>query len=301
MKRTTMKTGARRRTTGLVSLAAAATLVLSACGGEDEANSNNDAGQEQEAQNDEANNGADEASDETGDDAAEDTAGEDEVTEEPAEDTEAPADDEATEEPAEDTEAPADGEGSEDEGSEDAGGEAGGGAAGDFTTAEAGTALGFGESATLHVQDREEGHEYYAFGYVESTVTGIEEGDASFFEQFDDTEEYEGMTPYFISAEHEVLFAEGYESGTNLEPTFEGVLDDGTPAQGLIVISMGGGVEECQEDRVDEWVTGATASTCDIALAPEGQSVTSAVWTGDREIDGGWDENPYMDDPITWE
>lgn len=150
------------------------------------------------------------------------------------------------------------------------------------------------------MQDFDEGHEYYAFGYVESTVTGVAEGDASFFDQFDDTEEYEGMTPYFITGEHEILHAEGYERGSNLEPTFEGVLDDGTPAQGLIVIGITG-VEECQEERFEEWVTGATATSCDIALAPEGQSVTGAVWTGDREIDGGWDENPYLEAPISWE
>ena len=288
MKRTTMKAGARRRTTGLVSLAAAATLVLSACGGDDSNDDGADnANQEQGAENEGANEGA---NDETGDeDAAEDTAdGDDDAAETTAEET--TEEDETTEEPA----------GDDVESTEDAGDDAGGGAGGDFTTAEAGTTLAFGETGTLHVQDFDEGHEYYAFGYVESTVTGVTEGDASFFDQFDDTEEYEGMTPYFITGEHEILHAEGYERGSNLEPTFEGVLDDGTPAQGLIVIGITG-VEECQEERFEEWVTGATATSCDIALAPEGQSVTGAVWTGDREIDGGWDENPYLEAPISWE
>lgn len=275
MKRTNNRT--TRRSLGLVSAAAAAALVLTACGGEDESSEEETSAEETVEETDEAEAPAEpETSTETGAPAADDS----DVTEAPAEDEEdtsaAPAGDES-----EATQAPA------------AGGD------GDFETTEPGTELGFGEPAVLHAQEREEGEEYYVFGYIESSVTEIVPGDASFFDQFDDAEEYEGMTPYFIMSEHEVLYAEGDESVSNLEPDFEGVLDDGSPAQGLIVISTG--IAECPNEFFDDFAAGATATTCNVALAPEGQEVTGAAWTGVREIDGGYDENRYLEAPITWQ
>ncbi|WP_202619129.1 hypothetical protein [Ornithinimicrobium cavernae] len=270
MKRTNLNT--TRRGLGLVSAAAAAALLLTACGGEEETPAP-DAAQEEVAD-------TPEETEETADAAAETEAPEStEVTGAPADDVAAETQDGA--DAAAETEAPAEG-----------------GAAADFETAAPGTELAFGEPAVLHTQEREEGEEYYAFGYVESSVTEIVKGDASFFELFEDTEEYKGMTPYFIMSEHEVLYAEGDEGGTNLEPGFEGVLDDGSPAQGLIVISTG--IAECPNEYFEDFVTGATATTCNVALAPEGQEVTGAVWTGVREIDGGFSENAYLEAPVSW-
>jgi len=267
MKRTTIRS--TRRGLSLVGAAAAAALVLTACGGEEEP--------------------AEQPTTESAvEEPAEETTDADAVTEEPTEDeaieTEAPA------EEAEETEAPADA-------AEET--EAPAATGGDFKTVAPGTELALGEGAVLHTQQREEGEEYYAFGYVESTVTEIVKGDASFFDQFDDTDDFEGMTPYFIMAEHEVLYAEGDEGVTNLQPSFEGVLDDGTPAQGLIVISTG--IAECPNDYFEDFVTGATATTCNVSLAPEGQEVTGAAWTGVREIDGGFSENAYLASPVLWQ
>ncbi|MCK0111020.1 hypothetical protein MWU75_02545 [Ornithinimicrobium sp. F0845] len=269
MTRTTNRT--TRRSLGLVSAAAAAALVLTACGGEEEP--------------------AEETS-------AEETVEETQETADDSSETGAPADDVATEtEPAvvdeaEETETPADA-------AVETETPAAAGAAGDFETAAPGTELAFGEPAVLHTQQREEGEEFYAFGYVESRVTEIVKGDASFFDQFQDADDYAGLTPYFIMSEHEVLFAEGDEGVTNLEPGFDGILDDGTPAQGLIVISTG--IAECPNEYFDDFVTGATATTCNVSLAPEGQEVTGAVWTGVREIDGGFGENSYLEEPVTWQ
>lgn len=276
MKHTTRTT---RRSASLISVAAAAALVLTACGGEDDAAEDTTSAEETVEE-------ATEETEETTDEAVE--------TEAPAEDdaateTEAPAEEDV----ATETEAPA-GDGA---GATEA--PAAGGAAGDFETSAPGTEFAFGEPAVLHAQEREEGEEYYAFGFIESSVTEIVAGDASFFEQFDDVEEYEGMTPYFIMSEHEVLYAEGDEGATNIEPGFEGVLDDGSPAQGLIVISTG--IAECPNDFFEDFVAGATATTCDVALAPEGQEVTGAAWTGVREIDGGYAENTYLEAPVLWQ
>ncbi|USQ80974.1 hypothetical protein [Ornithinimicrobium faecis] len=284
MKHTTRTT---RRSAGLISVAAAAALVLTACGGEDEAPADETSAEETVEE-------TTEETEETADDAVETEAP---AEDDPATETEAPAEDDA----ATETQAPAD-----DAAEETAGDEAGateapaaGGAAGDFETTAPGTEFAFGEPAVLHAQEREEGEEYYAFGYIESSVTEIVAGDASFFEQFDDVEEYEGMTPYFIMSEHEVLSAEGDEGATNIEPGFEGVLDDGSPAQGLIVISTG--IAECPNEYFEDFVAGATATTCNVALAPEGQEVTGAAWTGVREIDGGYDENAYLEAPVMWQ
>lgn len=270
-----------RRGAGLISLAAAATLTLTACGGEDE--QVDEAPPVEQTQEDQATDEAEPADEGTED---EDAATEDAATEEDdAAAEEAAAEDEADTEDAAATEAPQDG--------------AGDSAAGAAEVTAPGTELSFGEPAVLHTQEREEGDEYYAFGYVQSSVTEIVAGDASFFDQFDNAEEYQGMTPYFIMSEHEVLSAEGNESVSSLEPSFEGVLSDGTPAQGLIVISTG--IEECPTEFFDSFTVGATATTCDVALAPEGQEVTGAVWTGVREIDGGYDENAYLQEPIIWQ
>lgn len=274
MKRSTHRT--TRRGAGLISVAAAAALVLTACGGDEETpepETSVEESVEEQPVEDETEPPADDNAEET--EAAADDAAQ-ETEDDAAAETEAAADGvEATQAPAEDD------------------------AAGDFETTAPGTELAFGETAVLHAQEREEGHEYYAFGYIESTVTEIIEGDASFFDQFEDAEEFEGMTPYFIISEHTVLSAEGNEGVTSLEPDFEGVLDDGSPAQGLIVISTG--IEECPNDYFEDFVAGATATTCDVALAEEGQSVTGAVWTGVREIDGGYNENAYLQTPISWQ
>lgn len=276
MKRTNNRT--TRRSLGLVSAAAAAALVLTACGGEDETPEDETTAEETVEETEDTEASAEpENSTETEAPAADDS----DVTEAPAEDEE------------EDTSADEDGDEAEATQAPAAGGDE------DFETTEPGTELALGEPAVLHAQEREEGEEYYAFGYIESSVTEIVPGDASFFDQFDDAEEYEGMTPYFIMSEHEVLYAEGNESVSNLEPGFEGVLDDGSPAQGLIVISTG--IAECPNEYFEDFVTGAAATTCNVALAPEGQEVTGAAWTGVREIDGGYDENSYLESPITWQ
>lgn len=267
-------TNTTRRSLSLVSAAAVAALVLTACGGEEEPAEETSAEETVDEQVDEV--------EETTDDAEETEATADDQTE-----TEAPADDDT------ETEAPVG------DAAQETADPATTGEAGDFETAAPGTEVAFGETAVLHAQEREEGEEYYAFGYIESSVTEIVAGDASFFDQFDDTEEYEGMTPYFIMSEHTVLYAEGDEGATNVEPGFEGILDDGSPAQGLIVISTG--ISECPNHYFEDFVTGATSTTCDVALAPEGQEVTGAAWTGVREIDGGWDENPYLEAPVIWQ
>lgn len=280
MKRTTHRTN--RRSAGLIAIAAASTLILAACGGEDDAPEEDTSAEETVEEQP-----AEEETEAPAEDTEEETAEEDDAAGEADTETEDTESDDAAAETAEaddaaaETQAPA------------AGGSA------DVEVTAPGTELAFGEPAVLHAQEREEGDEYYAFGYIESSVTEIVQGDASFFEQFDDVEEYAGMTPYFIMSEHEVLYAEGDEGATNIEPGFEGVLDDGSPAQGLIVISTG--IAECPNEFFEDFVVGATATTCNVALAEEGQEVTGAAWTGVREIDGGYDENDYLEAPILWQ
>ena len=161
-----------------------------------------------------------------------------------------------------------------------------------------GTTLALGEPAVLHVQSGQEGDDYYGYFVVETTVTEIVEGDPAIFDQFSNAADFEGYIPYYIILEHEILSATG-EPNANMIPTVRGRLADGTEAGD--VISFGGGLRDvCPNEYYDEKVVGAVATTCKIALGEAGAPVTGASWHGDDYADGGYDENPYYDNPVIW-
>lgn len=204
-----------------------------------------------------------------------------ETTEEPAEETTEAA--ETTEEPADDTEessAPAAGETSDGE------------------VSPPGTAVAVGESAVTHVQSGQEGDEFYGFALLNTTVTSIEAGDPSYFEQFDNAEELEGLVPYFIIAEHEIIEFEG-EPNDNMTPRLTGMLENSQDATTLVGFSGVG--EECQVDLYPERTPGNVATVCTVVAGDEGgPGVTSVEWRGDDEIDGMSSDGPYYQDPVTW-
>ena len=164
--------------------------------------------------------------------------------------------------------------------------------------AEPGTTLEVGESAVIHVQSGAEEFDYYAYYVVETTVTGIVEGDAAILAQLENAEDLAGYTPYFIVLEHEIISTTG-QTNTSMTPTVVGLLADGTEAGGAVSVD-GALSDACPTEVYEEHVVGAVARTCRIALGEPGNPVTGAAWRGDDYADGTLDENPYADDPVTW-
>lgn len=183
-----------------------------------------------------------------------------------------------------------------DGGGADAGDDAGSGSA---EVAPPGTEVAVGEPAVVHVQQLEEGEEYYAVGVIETTVTEIVEGDPAIIEQFDedDRADLEGMTPWYVKAEHEVLSFEGFDKA-DLTPSLR-TLD----AQGnrlTVGISFGGNLDEdCDLQLFETVEVGATASTCDVVFT-DGEPPAQVVWEGDDKLDGSDGDNPYEEQPVVW-
>lgn len=190
-----------------------------------------------------------------------------------------------------------------DEGPEDtgSGGSDDGAAAGmdtaDSDVAAPGTQVAVGESATVHVQALEEGEEHYGYATVSTTVTEIVEGDPAIIEQFDedDQADLEGMTPWYVHAEHEILTLDG-EPDANMTPRLDPQDAGGNDLTGAV--AFGGSIdEECSVEGYEAKEAGATASTCAIVFT-DGPAPAQVAWTGDDNADGY--DSPYAEDPVVW-
>lgn len=172
-----------------------------------------------------------------------------------------------------------------------------GGAGADAELAAPGTEVPVGEAATIHVQVLEEGEEYYGYGVVSTTVTEIVEGDPAIIEQFDedDQADLEGMTPWYVKAEHEILSFEG-DPNADMTPSLE--VQDAEGNRLTVGISFGGNLDDdCDLQLFDQAEPGATASTCDVVFT-DGEPPARVAWEGDDKADG--DDNPYEDAPVVW-
>lgn len=212
-----------------------------------------------------------------------------------------PTDPPAAEEPAETAEQdPSDGGGTDpSDGGGEGTGDQGGTAAADVEVAPPGTELAVGESANVHVQVLDKGEEFYAFGVVETTVTEIVEGDPAIIEEFDedDKADLQGMTPWYVKAEHEVLTFEG-DDNADLTPVL--TAQDAQGNMLTIAISFGGTLDtDCDPEFFDQLAVGATASTCGIVFT-DGEPPAQVAWEGDSKVDGTGDENPYKEQPVVW-
>ncbi|MCT1385391.1 hypothetical protein M4D54_07090 [Brachybacterium sp. p3-SID1565] len=171
------------------------------------------------------------------------------------------------------------------------------GGATDTELAAPGTEVPVGEAATIHVQVLEEGEEYYGYGVVSTTVTEIVEGDPAIIEQFDedDQADLEGMTPWYVKAEHEILSFEG-DPNADMTPSLE--VQDAEGNRLTVGISFGGNLDDdCDLQLFDQAEPGATASTCDVVFT-DGEPPARVAWEGDDKADG--DDNPYEDAPVVW-
>lgn len=163
-----------------------------------------------------------------------------------------------------------------------------------------GTQGAVGDTHTLHVQALEEGDEFYGYAVVGTTVTEVEEGDPAIFDRFDeeDQADLEGMTPWYVHTEHELLSIEG-EPNANMIPTVSAQDASGARLGGAV--SFGGGLSDvCGVEVYEEKTAGATATNCSLVFT-EGEPPAQIVWEGDAgRADGSGDENPYRDDPVVW-
>lgn len=219
-----------------------------------------------------------------------------------------PQDPPAVEQPEQDEQEPSDAGGEEptdDDATEDdaqepsdAGGdEQAGGSGADAELAAPGTEIPVGEAATIHVQVLEEGEDYYGYGVVSTTVTEIVEGDPTIIEQFDedDQADLDGMTPWYVKAEHEIVTFEG-DPNADMTPSLEPQDADGNRL--TVGISFGGNLDDdCDLQLFDQAEPGATTSTCQVVFT-DGEAPARVAWEGDDKADG--DDNPYEDAPVVW-
>jgi hypothetical protein len=160
--------------------------------------------------------------------------------------------------------------------------------AGEFTAQ--GTELGLGEKAVVPFKSNGKK------GSVGVTVTKIEKGKPADLKPLELGAQAEGMVPFYIR------ITVSNESGTDFSFTslgsLEGLLDDGSPAQGVSVI---GSFDKCDRgDAGEDFTTkGATYEACALALAPTGK-VTGAVYT-DGEYSDQAPNTDYGAEPITWQ
>lgn len=158
-----------------------------------------------------------------------------------------------------------------------------------------------GDTVTTHVQALEEGEEYYGYATVATTVVAVEEGDKSLFEEAENSEDFAGYTPWFVTVEHEWLTYEG-NPNNNMIPTLVGFNESGGQVGTVINRTWSEGIPGCELDLPLEKDVGGTATSCHVFSVPDDEAVGSVGWRGDDWADGGGSamDNPYYDDPVLW-
>lgn len=158
-----------------------------------------------------------------------------------------------------------------------------------------------GDAVTTHVQALEEGDEFYGFATLATTVTDVAPADPSLFESAENSADFAGLTPWYVTVEHEWLTYEG-EPNANMIPNLVAFNADGGEVSPVINSTFSAGIPGCSVDIPDEKGAGEVASNCQVFAVPEGESVSAVGWRGDDLIDGGGSasDNPYYDDPVLW-
>ena len=158
----------------------------------------------------------------------------------------------------------------------------------------AGSTVGIGESIIVRENDSD------GWAILKITVTGIEEGDASFLASVEGAEEYQdGGRVYYVSSAVEVLAASGESRESRHGGGIEGVRSDGEMAAGIYV-GLGQLPDVCNTPPFTVGSgLGATGEGCTIALAPSGAEVVGAVYYPSA-TEFADPDNPYLSDPVTW-
>ncbi|MFX0539134.1 lipoprotein [Ornithinimicrobium sp. Y1847] len=258
-------------------VAASMTVALSACGGEDDAETTPTPTQAVEPEE----------------------ATEPEETEEveaTEEETEAEETTEATEDATQETD---DVEETEDSDDQETGGTAGG--EGDDELTEPGAELAIGDAAVIQMASNADPQDpSYRYLKLRATVTEIEEADPSLLDGVTLATPVEDEVPFLIWADLEILDTEGDYDITDYYPQFNARHADGSRA--MTIFTSSGSIGECESEYYDSLEPGSTARLCIVALADAGQEIGQVLWGGNDNADGegDWQNNPYYEDPIVW-
>lgn len=165
--------------------------------------------------------------------------------------------------------------------------------------AEPGTEVAVGDAVTTHVQVLEKGDEYYGFATLATTVVEAAPADPALFEEAENSADFAGLVPWYVSAEHEWLTYEG-QPNDNMIPNLVAFNAEGGEVSPVINSEWSAGIPGCTLDIPTEKGVGETASDCGIFAVPEGEEIASVGWRGDDYADGSGSENPYYDNPVLW-
>lgn len=152
------------------------------------------------------------------------------------------------------------------------------------TITEPGGVLSVGESALLPNRDQQ----------IIITVRAVEEGDAGFYDRFDNGEDFADYTPYFVVAQYD------YPGGTvAVTPGLFVALSDGTVADQLVEDRLGG-VDTCEPRLPGYDPEVAWRVVCFTALAPQGVTVSHIGYDGQDAVGIFRGEDGYAEDPVLW-
>lgn len=171
------------------------------------------------------------------------------------------------------------------------------GAPGEVT--EPGASLAFGEPAWLEHTFTGDGGDYTGVQGV--SVLDITEGDASMFDEYANTEEFEGYTPYLIVTQYQ--FADDVPESPATVDLFP-MLADGSDAEWLTSgpITLAGPGDECGLHLPDYDEENHTLLQCFVGLSNNDQVVASAQYFAESYTAMvATDGNEYLDSPVSWE
>lgn len=156
---------------------------------------------------------------------------------------------------------------------------------------EPGTPLAFGDPAWIPGNDEATGDTF-----IGVAVLDIVEGDPSFFEIFDNADEFEGYTPYYVFVQRKYVSEE-----QNFDATIWPMLADGTDASVIQTTNYGLGTNTACGDFAVPEVDDLEEIECFVAASNDGQPVTSARYDSAGQFTFvAPTSNPYWNAPLIW-
>lgn len=171
------------------------------------------------------------------------------------------------------------------------------------TLVDAGSTIGIGETVRVPGKATPEGG-VTSDAEVGLTITSVETKDESLFEEFENPEDFTGMTPVVVASQVNLPSdADESMSDPSAAPVY-GVLDDGTYTQYL----AGENYESDADGDICYGLTSALVPSsdlersCHVLLVPEGATLTAIEWDGTWNpipADAKGSAAPYVAKPLT--
>lgn len=169
------------------------------------------------------------------------------------------------------------------------------------TLTEPGTTVAIGETIRLPGTAYEDGGLYITEAEVGLTVLSITEGDASFYDKFDNGDEFASFTPWFVVGQVDLPADVEDLVRPSISAPF-GALASGTTTEYLSLEGFTGTIKQYCPDVPDSG--DETGGMCRVLLVPEGDELAYIGWDGaDAHLDiaEAGPEEPYFDNPVRWE